>query len=206
MTQTDPRGRYAKGILKREEILDAALAVFSQVGFQGSSLREIARQCGVSHQSLMHYFPTKHELLIEVLRRRDERLRRHFDDPSGMAVNELVSLAEYNASAPGHIELYSMAAAEATSVDHPGHGYYAQFYEQIISSTARYLALAEEHGMLQPGVTPEVASRILLALVDGLQLQWLYERNSVDVPAIIRVAMNGILTVDLDQLQAVLEE
>lgn len=206
MTQTDVRGRYAKGVVKREEILDAALSVFSQVGFQGSSLREIARKCGVSHQSLMHYFPTKQELLIEVLHRRDERLRTHFDDPAGMAVDELVSLAEYNASVPGHIELYSMAAAEAAASDHPGHGYYTEFYEQIVSSTARFLTLAEERGMLRPGVTPETASRILLALVDGLQLQWLYDRGSVDVPAVIRVAMSGILTVDLDELKRISEE
>ena len=92
-----PQGRYAKGVIKREAILDAALEVFSQVGFQGSTLREIARKCGVSHQSLMHYFPSKQELLIAVLHRRDERLRRHFDDPAGMAVGELIALAEYNA-------------------------------------------------------------------------------------------------------------
>ena len=59
-----PQGRYAKGVIKREAILDAALEVFSQVGFQGSTLREIARKCGVSHQSLMHYFPSKQELPI----------------------------------------------------------------------------------------------------------------------------------------------
>lgn len=200
MTHAETPGRYAKGVLKREAILDAALAVFSQVGFQGSSLREIARKCGVSHQSLMHYFPTKQELLIQVLHRRDERLRRHFDDPAGMAVDELISLAEYNASAPGHIELFSMAAAEATASDHPGHGYYADFYEHIVSSTSRFLTVADERGMLRPGVTPETASRILLALVDGLQLQWLYDRDSVDVPAVIRVAMNGLLLVSVDEL------
>lgn len=206
MTHSESQGRYAKGLVKREAILDAALTVFSQVGFQGSSLREIAKKCGVSHQSLMHYFPTKQELLISVLQRRDERLRKHFDDPSGMSVDELISLAEYNATAPGHIELFSMAAAEATSLDHPGHSYYAHFYKQIVSSTARFLAIAERNGMLRPGVTPETASRILLALVDGLQLQWLYDRDSVDVPAIIRVAMDGLLTVNVDELNVVLEK
>ena len=109
-----------QGVIKREAILDAALEVFSQVGFQGSTLREIARKCGVSHQSLMHYFPSKQELLIAVLHRRDERLRRHFREPTGMAVEELISLAEYNASAPGHIELFSTAAAEATAAEPSG--------------------------------------------------------------------------------------
>jgi AcrR family transcriptional regulator len=201
-----PQGRYAKGVIKREAILDAALQVFSQVGFQGSTLREIARKCGVSHQSLMHYFPSKQELLIAVLHRRDERLRRHFNDPSGMAVGELIALAEYNASAPGHIELFSAAAAEATAVDHPGHQYYAQFYRSLVSSMTTYLTIAEQHGMLKPGISPEVASRVLLALVDGLQLQWLYERDSVKVAEIIRSVFGGLLTVDVDELEKLKKE
>jgi AcrR family transcriptional regulator len=195
-----PQGRYAKGVVKRQAILDAALQVFSQVGFQGSTLREIARKCGVSHQSLMHYFPTKQELLIAVLHRRDERLRRHFDDPSGMAVGELISLAEYNASAPGHIELFSAAAAEATVADHPGHEYYTEFYRGLVDSMTVYLTIAEEHGMLKPGISPKDAARVLLALVDGLQLQWLYDRDSVKVAAIIRTVFEGLLTVSLDEL------
>lgn len=201
-----PQGRYAKGVIKREAILDAALEVFSQVGFQGSTLREIARNCGVSHQSLMHYFPSKQELLIAVLHRRDEQLRRHFEDPTGMAVSELIALAEYNASAPGHIELFSAAAAEATATDHPGHEYYAQFYRSLVSSMTTYLAIADERGMLKPGITPEVASRVLLALVDGLQLQWLYERDSVKVIDIIRSVFEGLLTVSLDELGKLMKE
>lgn len=195
-----PQGRYAKGVIKREAILDAALEVFSQVGFQGSTLREIARNCGVSHQSLMHYFPTKQELLIAVLHRRDERLRRHFDDPSGMAVGELIALAEYNATAPGHIELFSAAAAEATAADHPGHEYYTEFYRGLVASMTAFLTIAEEHGMLKPGITPEDAARVLLALVDGLQLQWLYDRDAVKVAALIRTVFEGLLTVTLDEL------
>lgn len=206
MTESTPPGRYAKGVIKREAILDAALAVFGQLGFEGATLREIARKCGVSHQSLMHYFPTKQELLIAVLRRRDERLRRHFDDPSGMAVGELISLAEYNADVPGHIELFSIAAAEATAADHPGHDYYTQFYEKIVSSTTTFLTKAQKRGMLKPGVSPEDAARILLALVDGLQLQWLYDRDSVKVAAIIRSVVESLLTVSLDELDALAPE
>ena len=202
-----PQGRYAKGVIKREAILDAALEVFSQVGFQGSTLREIARKCGVSHQSLMHYFPSKQELLIAVLHRRDERLRRHFRALGGLIrhigledAGELISLAEYNASAPGHIELFSAAAAEATSADHPGHEYYSEFYHGLVSSMTTFLALAEEHGMLKPGISPEDAARVVLALVDGLQLQWLYDRDSVKVAATVRKVFEGLLTVSLEEL------
>ena len=199
-------GRYRKGIAKREAILDAALPVFGKVGFHGATLREIARRCGVSHQSLMHYFPTKDELLMAVLRRRDERLRRHFEDDGGMRVDELVALAEYNVDVPVVISLFITASAEATSPDHPAHHYYADYYERIVSSTSAYLGLAQARGWLRDGYTAESAARVVLAVQDGLQLQWLYERDAVDVPALMRLVIGSVLTVPTSELDAAVRE
>lgn len=193
-------GRSQKGAAKREAILDAALAVFGEVGLHGASLREIAGRVGVSHQSLMHYFPTKNELLMAVLRRRDERLRRHFDDAGGMSLTELISLAEDNVGMPGVIELYNMASAEATNEEHPAHAYYAEFYESIIASTARYLQRAADRGVLRKGWTPESAARAILGMMDGLQLQWLYDRDDVHVAESLRLLMSALISVPLSEL------
>lgn len=200
-----PTGRTAKGAAKRQAILDAALEVFGELGLHGASIREIAARVGVSHQSLMHYFPTKNALLMAVLRRRDERLRSHFDDPGGMSISELISLAEDNVRAPGVIELYNMASAEATNPEHPAHAYYAEFYESIISSTARYLQRAADRGLLRDGWTPETAARAILGTMDGLQLQWLYDRDNVHVADALRLLVGSILTVPPTELDA-LEE
>lgn len=204
-TTTGRRGSYAKGVAKREAILDAALPVFGQSGFHGASLREIARQCGVSHQSLQHYFATKEDLLLAVLRRRDERLRRHFDDASGMRLGELLDLAEYNVEVPGVIQLFNTASAESTSPEHPAHDYYADFYEQIVESTSRYLAVAERRGLLAPGFTAETAARVVLAVQDGLQLQWLYDRDAVRVAEAMRLVIATIVTVPLAELDKLSE-
>lgn len=195
-----PTGRTAKGVAKREAILDAALEVFGEVGLHGASLREIASRVGVSHQSLMHYFPTKNELLMAVLRRRDERLRRHFDDEGGMSIGELISLAEDNVGMPGVIELYNMASAEATNEEHPAHAYYAEFYESIIASNARYLQRAAARGLLREGWTPESAARAILGMMDGLQLQWLYDRDSVHVAESLKLLVNALISVPLEEL------
>lgn len=193
-------GRSTKGAAKREVILDAALTVFGEVGLHGASLREIAGRVGVSHQSLMHYFPTKNELLMAVLRRRDERLRRHFADEPGMSIRELITLAEDNAGMPGVIELYNMASAEATNSEHPAHAYYAEFYESIINSNARYLQKAAERGALREGWTPQTAARAILGMMDGLQLQWLYNRDDVQVAETLKMLVRTIVSVPLDEL------
>lgn len=196
------RGRSPKGALKREAILDAALEVFGEVGLHGASLREIASRVGVSHQSLMHYFSTKNELLMAVLRRRDERLRRHFTDAGGMSIGELISVAEANVNIPGLVELYNMASAEATNGGHPAHEYYAEFYENLIGSMSLYLSRAEEQGLLREGWTAKTAAQAILGMMDGLQLQWLYDRENVNVAEAMNLLVSAIISVPLSELDA----
>ena len=50
---------YAKGRAKLRDILDQATALFGEAGYRGTSLREIAARCGISHPGLLHHFPTK---------------------------------------------------------------------------------------------------------------------------------------------------
>lgn len=196
-----PRGRSRKGTAKREAILEAALEVFGEVGLHGSSLREIASRVGVSHQSLMHYFPTKNELLMAVLRRRDERLRRHFADEGGMSIAELISVAEVNVRIPDVIALYNMASAEATFEDHPAHEYYSEFYQKLIDSMSTYIQRAEARGLLREGWTARDAARAILGLVDGLQLQWLYDRDDVRVAETVKLLVSALISVPLSDLE-----
>src|SRR5438132_12693980 len=50
----------------RQDILDAALDLFAQDGFFGTSMREIAREVGVRESALYHHFPSK-EAILEAL-------------------------------------------------------------------------------------------------------------------------------------------
>lgn len=65
------RGSYAKGVARREEILESALDVIGRKGYQNASLKQIAEGVGVTPAALLHYFGSKEELFTEVLRTRD---------------------------------------------------------------------------------------------------------------------------------------
>lgn len=65
------RGPYAKSSLQRDTIIRTALAYFGQHGYHSASMREIARQVGLSQAGLLHHFPTKADLLTAVLESRD---------------------------------------------------------------------------------------------------------------------------------------
>src|SRR6187402_3711968 len=70
--QEGRRGSYAKGVAKREEILERALEVIAREGYRGASVKELADAVGLSQAGLLHYFDSKEELFTEILRKRDE--------------------------------------------------------------------------------------------------------------------------------------
>lgn len=58
----------------REQLLDAALELFSRRGFGDTTVSEVARRAGVSKGLVYHYFDTKRELLAAAMRRGTERV------------------------------------------------------------------------------------------------------------------------------------
>jgi AcrR family transcriptional regulator len=55
--------------VRREEILDAALAVFAEHGLYGASTEDIARRAGISQPYVFRLFGTKKELYLAVVAR-----------------------------------------------------------------------------------------------------------------------------------------
>lgn len=52
---------------KREQILDAALEVFSAEGFRGATLDRIAAEAGLSKPNLLYYYPSKEAVFQELM-------------------------------------------------------------------------------------------------------------------------------------------
>jgi AcrR family transcriptional regulator len=97
MAVTTPGGTTAAD--PRTRILDAALALMSEQGSAGASMRQLAAACGLNVATIYHYFPSKADLLRSVMeeRRYDERLGTEPPpiDPSGPPRQRLVALLEW---------------------------------------------------------------------------------------------------------------
>ena len=179
-----PRG-YAKGRAKRDEILEAAMRLFGEVGYHSASLREISSRVGISHPGLLHHFPTKSGLLQAVLEHRDEvDLAVFYADleEGGDYFESLIRLVERNAARPGIIELYCILSAEATSPEHPAHEFFQHRYDEVLARSRRELAQRAAEGRLRPGTDIPSTARALIALMDGLQVQFLLERGGTRPP------------------------
>jgi AcrR family transcriptional regulator len=67
LTTTDPTGPTEPHATKadtRERILDVALDLFTEQGFDGTSLREIAERLGVTKAALYYHFESKDDILL----------------------------------------------------------------------------------------------------------------------------------------------
>jgi AcrR family transcriptional regulator len=62
-------GKRSEQIVKqREKILNVSLKLFVQKSYHGTTVRDIARKAEISIGLLFHYFPTKEDILKELLR------------------------------------------------------------------------------------------------------------------------------------------
>jgi AcrR family transcriptional regulator len=194
---------YASGRARREKIIAVATELFGRVGFNGMTLLEVAAECGISRAGLSHHFPTKESLLEAVLETRDredlERFRRNGSGGrDGMGIlRGMVDLAAHNTAVPGIIGLYAVLSAEAGDPSHPAHRYFIDRYERIRKGTAVALRRARDAGYLESDVDVDETAIELTALMDGLQVQWLLDPESVDMPAIVRRRIEQVLTVPL---------
>lgn len=71
--------RDRQKLATRARLLDAALVLFTEQGFEATTVRQIAARAGVAVGSVFVHFSSKAELLLELARGLVERTARHLD-------------------------------------------------------------------------------------------------------------------------------
>ncbi|MBP2377545.1 AcrR family transcriptional regulator [Microbacterium phyllosphaerae] len=194
--ESDPG--YAVGRRRRAQILADAMRLFSRAGYGDTSLRDIAEAVGVSKSTLLHHYASKELLLSAVLSERDrsiqERTNAHGEERAADVLRAIHQGALVNAlDEPGLIEVYAVLSCEAVPAGHPAHEYFTERFRKVIDHFAELFRLAQVDGDLPDHRDPEHEAVWLLALWDGLQYQWLYDRDAVDVAAHLRAHIDDVL-------------
>ncbi|HET7723784.1 MAG TPA: TetR/AcrR family transcriptional regulator [Propionibacteriaceae bacterium] len=171
------RGQYAKTAERRRTILATALEVFSESGFRGASIREIASRVGMTDTGVLHHFGGKGKLLLAVVTEKEQEDAGSLRDPY------LRDLVARNQARPGTVRLFTKLSAEATDPEHPAHEHFVDRYETVIRHTTERLVQEQAQGRVSSTLDPAVAARLMMAVMDGLQIQWLLD-PSLDMDSV----------------------
>lgn len=177
----DTRSRRPGGEVRRQRILDAAVELFSSKGYRGTGLAALAQRVDMTATGLLYYFGTKERLLQEVVAERD----RVDALPAGEALtfDSLRSLGRHNTETALLTRLYVVLGAESLDDDEPLHGFFVQRYEMGRALVRLVLEAGIADGTVRDDVHVDAVAAEFIAVVMGLEIQWLTDPERVDLAA-----------------------
>ena len=153
---------------KRDELVRRALDVFYARGFHATGMDTLVKETGVSKTSMYKHFRTKDDLIVAVLRLRDEdfrtwlyrRMAELADTPRGQLLAMFTALAEWFDKPEFAGCMFVKASAEFQDHSHPVYRQSTEHKQLIL----RHLAgLAEQAGAADAAAL----ARQLLTLKEG---------------------------------------
>ena len=164
---------------KKARILAEALTLFSTRGYVGTSLADIARASDISKAGLLHHYSSKDQLLAAVLDERDRRTMSRLpggDAGAEVALDAWVEMVAHNQRHPDGVALYTAMSAAVIDSDHQAHPWFRQHLMSAIAYLVDALERGKVTGEVRADAPSEQIARKLVALSDGLQVQWLCAR------------------------------
>ncbi|MGP3697248.1 TetR/AcrR family transcriptional regulator [Rhodobacter sp. NSM] len=151
-----------------DEVLDAALDLFTRQGYAGTTVEQIARHAGLSKAAVYLYFPSKQALLTGLVRRAivpvaDEALSwisAYRGDPRPL-IRRLASLLSGKLADPKVFAVPSLVLREAAATPEIAAMYRAEVLDRMLPALAGLIAQGIDAGHLRP-VDPELAVRSLV--------------------------------------------
>jgi AcrR family transcriptional regulator len=182
-----------------DRILDAAESVFSQQGYRGGALNDVAVAAGYTRAGLLHYYPNKASLLLALLERRDARLHVFDVGRSGSSLTEFYERIDLQLGdllrLRTLIQLGHIVTAEATTPDHPAYEWVHQRELRLRSQLESAARVSQERGELDPRLDPASVALLVLGSFEGLETQWLLDED-VDLQAGVAVVRSLLLPGD----------
>lgn len=189
--------RQPRGRARRLAVLQAARRLFAQSGFKGTSLMSVAKEAGITDAGLLYHFPTKIDLLLAVIeegdREQDAALSR-VPDASGMALIE--RMATFGADLQDDPVLTALdvtLSAEHLQDDSAANRYFRERYQRFRKQLAAAFSDARDQGALSRQTDPKAEAELMIAVLDGLRLQWILSEGKVSMANGMRRYVQGVL-------------
>ena len=182
MTVAARRGRPGHSL---DSLLEVAVAVFNERGYEATSMDEVAARLGLTKSAIYHHVPSKVELLRLALDRALDALVAVTHEPgatTGRAIDRLEhvvrgSVRVLAAELPFVtllLRLRGNSEVERAALQR------RREFDRIVTEL---VGAAEEEGDVRPDVDPAVTSRLLFGTVNSLT-EWYRPDRGLDATAL----------------------
>lgn len=172
--KTMVRRTAAEAAQTRCELMDAALEVFDECGFAGTTLQAISGRAGVTRGALYHHFASKAEIYDAVLRQEADQVMRPLMDgltgegPPLRRIHQfLVSYCIALERDVGFRRVIGLLLGGATGAPRTSRDRTASGYAGFVELFEAVLREARDRRDLRDGVSPHGAARSVLAVAVG---------------------------------------
>lgn len=185
----------SKSARTRQRILDAAAHVLSRRGYAGTRLADVARAAGVAAPAIYYYFPSRDDLVEEVMWSGLARLREHVTRVLTALPPDAGPLDRIDAAVEAHLR-YSLETSDYTAASIRNAG---QVPESIAirptAEASRYgdmwrtlLQDADNAGLLRSDLDPTAARMMVLGALNWAAEWWNPRRGSIEI--VVRTAQS----------------
>lgn len=152
---------------RRQQILDAAAQVFSKVGYERATTREIAEAADLSEGTLYNYFKSKQELLIAIARAYADEVAADMAEVEGETLEEMLAQLMAKRFRVGRERRLFMVFLHEARNNADVHQHYVQgAIHRIIQETENHIKTLVDAGKIR-NVDPAIAARTMSAAIMG---------------------------------------
>ncbi len=189
--------RHAQAEWRREQLLDAAMAVFGSKGMEAASTRDVAAAAGVTPGLLYHYFESKEALALAVVAERGflPELRQLLNGSIGHSADAVLSevLSDFSRLLADRAELVAMFFSGAINNERIREGLKV-FVAEGQQLLADYLEARIAMGELREHDTTAAAQMLLAPVVLGQVVGF-----AVDPVGVAGLLVDGLAVDDAGQ-------
>ncbi|NDJ33024.1 MAG: TetR family transcriptional regulator [Chloroflexi bacterium] len=174
----------------RQALLDAALHIFTQDGYEAARLADIAAEAGVTRGALYHHFEGKVGLYTALV----EDLSGGFNEQVWAAIGEggpflailervMVQPLAFLAANDRYRDFYALANFQTAAIDdlRPIREGQIAATHAMVEQVAGFFRMGIEAGDLRAGLDPHAAAQAFIGLQNGLIHMWLTLGQSFDL-------------------------
>jgi len=159
---------------RRNQILDAATAVFAEKGFHRATIRDVAKFAGIADGTIYIYFENKTALLMGILNRLNESEHREDDMAQSLTMDMREFMQTYtrqrlDALAAGGAEVMQVVLSEILVNADLRETYFQQIVAPTYATAEKYFQEWVEKGGIQP-VDTQLAMRVIAGMVLGVMM------------------------------------